>query len=419
MNLWRLWKRLNFWRTFWRTFIFLVLAMPTKSLTKSAYDGTSDGSWKDQPHTTFTRKAGKSYWRYRVNKNGIKINTTRGKGRSLQEDRAQWSEWNVMVEQGINPLKRGGKSSSFEAVAERYLDRKIDELTSKVSVNGYINTIRHIAIKEWGARSIDSISRDDVIELLSKDWRKGGRVETMNRLRARLEQIFSLAIADGFRSPPNPATWKDNLEHYLSSPEKLKDPKNIAAMNYLDAPKFYKQVREGESISHKCLEFYMLTVGGRIGGTRQIQWEDIDIPRAEWVCPKATHKSRNDWSTPLLPRAIEILEEIRIVYPEKQYIFGSPLRHKNVPVSNTAITKVHDRFAPIEPKTGKQADVHGWRATFKTWAEEVAVDTSSRVIEVQSGRSFTSSAAEAAYMRGDLYAKRFDLLSQWYAFLND
>lgn len=392
--------------------------MPTKSLTKNAYDGNSDGNWKDQPHTTFVRKDGKSFWRYRVNKNGIKINTTRGKGRSLQDDRAKWSEWNLQVEQGINPLKRDGRSSSFEAVAERYLERKINELSSKVSVNGYVNTIRNIAIKEWGARPIDTISRDDVIDLLAKDWRRGGRVETMSRLQTRLADIFSLAIADGLRPPPNPAVWKDNLEHFLASPQRLKSTQNIPAMGYLEAPDFYKKVRAGTSISHKCLEFYMLTIGGRIGGTRAIRWDDVDFTKAEWVCPKEFHKSRRDWSTPLIPRAIEILEEIKILYPAQRYVFSSPVRGKQRPVSSTAITKVHDRDAPNEPKTGKQADVHGWRATFKTWAEEVAVNTSPRVIELQSGRRAIASAAEAAYMRGDMYIKRKNLLSQWYTFLN-
>ena len=243
-------------------------------------------------------------------------------------------------------------------------------------------------------------------------------METYSRLRQRLEGVFSLAIADGLIDGPNPAAWKDNLQHYLPEAPKIMKSTRIAAMPYSAAPAFYKQIREGNSISHKALEFYLLTIGARIGGTRHLAWEQVDFGQDRWICPAEFHKSRKDWPTPLLPRCLEILEEARaLAVRESRFAFASPQASKDAPVSNTAISKVHDAAAPEDASAGRQADVHGWRSTFKTWAEEQG-SAPSRVIEVQSGRLFTANAAEAAYMRGDLREKRMTLLWDWWEFLN-
>ncbi len=392
--------------------------MATKNLTSTAYNGKADGTWRDQPHTAFVRKNGRAFWRYRVNANGISINTTRAPGASLAEDRRKWADWNALVAQGINPLNRAQTGTTFASVAQRYLDKKLQELSSKPSKNAYKHTLG-IACDAWGDWPIEKVRRDDVLALLKREWRPGGKVETYSRLRQRLEGVFSLAIADGLIDGPNPAAWKDNLEHYLPIAPKIMKSDRIAAMPYSEAPAFYQRIREGNSISHKALEFYMLTIGARIGGTRHLAWEQVDFEQARWICPGEFHKSRKDWPTPLLPRCLEILEEAReLAGRESPWAFVSPYASKDGPVSNTAISKVHDAAAPDDASAGRQADVHGWRSTFKTWAEEQS-SAPSRVIEVQSGRLFTANAAEAAYMRGDLREKRMALLWDWWGFLNN
>ena len=333
-------------------------------------------------------------------------------------DRRQWAEWNDLVAQGIDPLRRSeAADATFESVAYRYMEKKIQELSSKPSKNAYRHTLG-IACEAWGDWPIKKVRRDDVLDLLRREWRPGGKVETYSRLRQRLEGVFSLAIADGLIDGPNPAAWKDNLEHYLPIAPKIMKSTRIAAMHYSEAPAFYKRIREGSSISHKALEFYMLTVGARIGGTRHLTWDQVDFEQARWICPPEFHKSRKEWPTPLLPRCLEILEEVReLAVRESPYAFASPQAAKNAPVSSTAISKVHDAAAPQDASEGRQADVHGWRSTFKTWAEEQS-SAPSRIIEVQSGRLFTANAAEAAYMRGDLREKRMTLLWDWWEFLN-
>ena len=95
-------------------------------------------------------------------------------GTSLAEDRRKWAEWNALVAQGINPLKRAQTGSTFKSVAQRYLDKKLQELSSKPSKNAYRHTLG-IACDAWGDWPIEKVRRDDVLVLLQREWRRGAR----------------------------------------------------------------------------------------------------------------------------------------------------------------------------------------------------------------------------------------------------
>jgi integrase len=60
---------------------------------------------------------------------------------------------------------------------------------------------------------------------------------------------------------------------------------------------------------------------------------------------------------------------------------------------------------------GRRAVPHGFRATFKTWAEEVAT-VPSAVIEFAMGHR-VGGKVERSYNRGDLLQKRAVLMTAW------
>ena len=390
-------------------------------LTAAAYNGQKIGSWADLPRSTFIREKGREYWRYRAKTAKITINTKIKKGESLAEDRDQFRRWNYLVDQGIDP--RSGKSepavrTTFSDIAELYLEKKLAELSSKGQRNGYINTIRNYAIPHFGNIPIADITTTDIVDCLRPEWHRGGKVETAKRLQQRLSGIFSMAIAAGEMVPPNPAAWKDNLEHLLPKPDGLLHRQSHPAMHYRDAPAFYQAVKKTESMSARALEFYCLTIGGRIGGSLHARWDGIDAEKARWTCWARHHKSRKDWITPLTSNALDVLEEARgYAVTPSEWVFRSPMEAKDQPISPEAVDKVQDRFAGHDPVSKKLATVHGWRATFKTWASEETTH-GDRVIEVQSGRSYTRNQAEAVYMRGEMLDKRLALLRDWEDFLN-
>ena len=66
-------------------------------------------------------------------------------------------------------------------------------------------------------------------------------------------------------------------------------------------------------------------------------------------------------------------------------------------------------------KAGCTATIHGFRASFKTWAEE-QTNFPGLVIELSLAHK-VGSAVENAYRRGDVIVKRRKLMEQWARFV--
>jgi integrase len=67
----------------------------------------------------------------------------------------------------------------------------------------------------------------------------------------------------------------------------------------------------------------------------------------------------------------------------------------------------------IDPTSGRRITAHGFRATFRTWAEEVAT-VPHAVVEQAMGHK-VGNEVERAYRRTDLLAKRRELMDAWAA----
>ena len=68
----------------------------------------------------------------------------------------------------------------------------------------------------------------------------------------------------------------------------------------------------------------------------------------------------------------------------------------------------------MDATTGKPITAHGFRATFRTWAEEVAT-VPHAVIEQAMGHQ-VGSQVERSYRRTDILEKRRKLMDVWAAF---
>ena len=90
-------------------------------------------------------------------------------------------------------------------------------------------------------------------------------------------------------------------------------------------------------------------------------------------------------------------------------MFPSPLRPGR-PLSNMTLTKIL-RDAGLADR----ATVHGFRASFRTWALE-QTDTPWAVAEAALAHTLGDSTQQA-YIRGDAYTKRRQLMDQWAQYL--
>ena len=118
------------------------------------------------------------------------------------------------------------------------------------------------------------------------------------------------------------------------------------------------------------------------------------------VVPAARMKAKREHRVPLCDRCLAIRGELAPI--GGQWLFPGGKRGK--PLSNMAMLELLRGMVD-------GATVHGFRASFKTWAEE-ATEFPREVIEAAMAHLIGDNA-ERAYRRGDMLDRRRDLMLAW------
>ena len=137
-------------------------------------------------------------------------------------------------------------------------------------------------------------------------------------------------------------------------------------------------------------------------------WNEIDLNKELWIIPAERMKSNRAHEVPLTKRMLEILEEAKNIKLDNNLIFPSPLNGRYL--SNNTL-----RLA-LQKRLKVNATVHGMRSAFKDWAAETT-NFANEVSEMALGHVI-SNKVEAAYRRGNLLAKRRQLMEEWMEFLS-
>jgi integrase len=183
---------------------------------------------------------------------------------------------------------------------------------------------------------------------------------------------------------------------------------------YDQTAEFIADLRGREAVSARAFEFLVLA-NVRTDAVLKATWDQFDLDGALWTVPLASLKDREHrtepFRVPLSPRAVEIVREMekarlsRFVFPS---IGGGHL-------SNMALLTLLKRLnlgaRKWLDKGGRPITAHGFRSTFRTWAEEVAT-VPHAVVEQAMGHQ-VGSKVERAYRRTDLLEKRRELMAAW------
>jgi integrase len=198
-------------------------------------------------------------------------------------------------------------------------------------------------------------------------------------LLSHLGRIFSLAkVRCGLAA--NPAAWKDNLEHILSTKRHQRVPH--ASLDYRDVGRLMDAVRRyentgpgmsGRPTSGLWLEFVILT-GVRISEPRLARWREIDWDEMLWNVPpenrKTGHLFNKVRAIPITKPMLAVLEEMQRRYPDASpddFIFPSPYTG-----ASYARISVGRTLEKLNWKT--KITPHGFRATLQAWAQANSYD---------------------------------------------
>lgn len=268
-------------------------------------------------------------------------------------------------------------------------------------VDQWTNTLDTYAKPKIGDKRVDEITTEDVMSVLQPIWQT--KTETAKRLRGRIEAVLDADRAKHGRPGENPARWRGHLAKLLPSPKRIRKVKHFAAMPYAEVPAFMQALRARSGQSARALEFLILTAM-RTNPVRMAHRAEIkgDV----WKIPGEHMKGGRPFTVPLSAAAIDVLERT----PREAgstYLFAG---QRKPYLSNGAMDKL------LQKDMGLPYTVHGFRSSFKDWASETT-HFHNEVSESALAHTI-SDETEAAYRRGELLAKRRELMEAWSTYLN-
>ncbi len=291
------------------------------------------------------------------------------------------------------------EKATLARVARAYHEKFIEpRMRSKLSAD-WINSLEnHVPAALWH-KPIAEITRAELLEFLREI--QGRMADTAQRVRRRLDEVFEEAIEQGTVSV-NPVAMLRSKLRRENKPQRCTP---FQALPFAAAPGFVELVRTQRGIAARCLEFTIFTAA-RTGETIGAKWSEFDLSAAQWTVPAERMKAGEPHTIHLSRRALEILDEMTAL--GSPFVFPSVMDTSR-PLSNMAMLALLKRMKHTE------ITVHGFRATFSTWANETNAARPDVIEACLAHRE--GDRIRAAYNRAQFAAERRKLLDAWATYL--
>jgi integrase len=268
-------------------------------------------------------------------------------------------------------------------------------------------------------RPVNAITTLDVAGVLRPVWRS--KPEVARKLYPAIRRVFEharvrLRDEHGIAMSDNPARWDDLKAMGFETPVRLSRG-HYPSLPYNQMPAFVADLCERDAVAARALEFLILS-NVRTDAVLKAVWDEFDLDEAVWTVPLVNLKDRayrkEAFRVPLAARAVEI---VRGMEGARVSMFVFPGQARGKPLSNMALLTLLKRMNSgnekkwTDPTSGRPITAHGFRATFRTWAEEVATFPHA-IIEQAMGHQ-VGTVVERAYRRTDVLEKRRQLMDAW------
>jgi integrase len=338
---------------------------------------------------------------------GAEIPIYKRKSLTLAQAREKARIGRELAKAGINPSLHWRTEDrsipSFEEAANEYHAQISKGWRNGKHGEQWLATLRAYAFPIIGALPVDKIDARTIQRVLIPIWLSKG--ETARRVRQRIGAVLDYAHGKGWRDSEAPMRALNQLLGGIKQPRSG----NFAAMPYKDLPAFMAKLREADpSVGRLALQFLIFTAA-RSGEVRKARWQDIDPDMREWRVPAENAKTGKLHIVPLVPAALEVLEQIRGMFgidPDDLVFPGL-----NGPMSDATLAKV------LRVSGGGAFTVHGFRSTFRDWAAEMGfADAWAEAALAHTNPNRT----EGAYRRTTFFEQRRDtLMPAWGTFVGD
>jgi integrase len=307
------------------------------------------------------------------------------------------------------PTAADASSPTFGAFADEHLDDIVAVFKNPKHAAQWKRDLEVTAEPLRGKR-IRDITPADVVRLVAPIMR--ATPESGRRLVQRIERVMGMARAMGHYSGLNPAQWKGNLQ-MLPALDVERVVTNQESIPYYQMPIFMGSLRLKSDVSALALDFCILTAA-RTNEVLGARWDEIDSDM--WTVPPERMKKKREHKVPLSADATAIVDKLRRINGNREFIFANPLRGTRM--SDMAMLQM---LRGLREHSEIVGTVHGFRATFSTWSNEQKSEDGKPKYD-RGAVDFCLShinkdRVEAAYNRAEVLDARRVILADWAEFL--
>jgi integrase len=330
--------------------------------------------------------------------------------RSLAEAREEAGKLRAKARKGEDILEAKRQENrvipTFKQAAIEYHGIIKESFQSEVHAYNWLQSLDTYVFPTFGGKTVDKIDSADVLKAIGPIWTKVP--DTARRTLRRVKAIFEYCNGAGHRNVmgnvaiplPNPV---DGLKTAL--PNNRGGENHHEALPYTDLPAFIEKLQKANAavIVKLAFEFLILTAA-RTSEVLNATWEEFDFDKRTWTIPAQRMKMKEPHKVPLSPRCIEILEFAK-QFNDADIVF--PGRKQGEPLSNMAFLMALRRMGYDD------LTAHGFRATFKTWAEETTKFDS---LVIEASLAHAVKGIERHYLRTTFFDHRRKLMNTWATF---
>jgi integrase len=262
----------------------------------------------------------------------------------------------------------------------------------------WLSTLETYVFPTMGKLPVHAVEQADILRVLAPIWTD--KPETARRVRQRLRTVLDWARTAGHRDGVNPV---EGVERGL--PKQRDRAVHHEALPWRELPDLMPRLDAAEGMGALALRFAILTAA-RSGEVRGATWDELDLEAKVWKVPAERMKAARAHRVPLSDPAVAVLHTAkRLATRAEVLVFPSAKAGRRL--SDMTLAAVLKRLKV-------SATVHGFRSTFRDWAEE-ATAFPHEVKEAALAHT-PRDKVEAAYRRTDLFEKRRDMMNAWASF---
>lgn len=358
------------------------------------------------------KTSGKKVWQYRYfrpyNQKRAKLTFGPYPEVTLADARQRRHEARTLLAKDIDPythqqsLRRQAleaQSNTFKIVAGQWLQLKKSSVTADYASDIWRSLEKDI-FPAIGEIRITDIKAPTLVQAIQPVQSRGA-LETVRRLCQRINEVMIYAMNVGLID----TAPSINISKAFEKPQK----KHMPSIRPDQLPQLMQTMRLASiELPTRCLFMWQLLTLTRPSEASDTRWQEIDLDAREWRIPAERMKMKRAHIVPLSVQALAVLELMRPLSSQREYVFSSRIKPLQ-PMSSQTVNAALKRAG-----LGGILVSHGMRSIASTALNEQGFPPD--VIEAALAH-VDKNEVRRAYNRSDYLEQRRPMMQWWADFV--